>query len=203
MQLHLAAQYWASCFNKNGPNSSPWGCTWRSSANLFHANLEKNSPHKRVHMNHEQYRSKPSSHALSYAAKKGLLSFSLMHSTHLHIYRYKTSVTPPSHGVMPGNTRSSLLRRCQKEDSPHLDLVWVSRAGDGALQIQCTVVVERGRADVGGGGLSYGLGNFNDMVCEKIFRGNYTIIEKHRVQFYCITTQTVIHIMKGKYFTSF
>lgn len=57
------------------------------------------------------------------------------------------------------------------------------------------------KGGVGGGGLetklntqkkqelSYGLGNFNDIVCEKIFRGNCIIIEKHRVQFYCITRQ--------------
>lgn len=28
--------------------------------------------------------------------------------------------------------------------------------------------------------VSYCLGNFNNIVCEKIFKGNYIIIEKHR-----------------------
>lgn len=42
------------------------------------------------------------------------------------------------HGAMPSDSRFSLLPRCQK-DSPHLDLVWVSRAG----KVPCTSGEER------------------------------------------------------------
>lgn len=169
---------------------------------------EKELTPLKVHMNHQQCRGTLPSHALSYAAPtQQRKPFMWTHwckahtcaSTHVHNVWHQRHMAR-----CPVISRSALQPRCQKEDSPHLDLVWVSRAVMGPCRFSPRLY-ERGRADVEGGGkegwrqnwihkkskkeLSYGLGNFNDIVCEKIFRGNCIIIEKHRVQFYCITRQ--------------
>lgn len=107
----------------------------------------------RVQMNHllKQYRIVLPLYTLSYALRKALCVILLTYSMLLCICTQKTSVTPSSHGVMPSNSRSALLRQCQKEDSPRLDLIWVSRAG----MVPCRFspcLCERGRADTVNGG---------------------------------------------------
>lgn len=77
----------------------------------------------KAHMNHQQYRSVLALHALSDAARKALCVALLMYSTLLCIYTHGTSVTLLSRGAVPTHSRSSLLPRCQREDSPRLDLV--------------------------------------------------------------------------------
>lgn len=79
----------------------------------------------RVQMNHllKQYRIVLPLYTLSYALRKALCVILLTYSMLLCICTQKTSVTPSSHGVMPSNSRSALLRQCQKEDSPRLDLI--------------------------------------------------------------------------------
>lgn len=136
----------------SGPNPSPWGCARRSSVDLQTwirtQSIQRHTP------------------------------FFTPFPVNNGIYTYKTSATRSSCGVMPGNSRFPLLLWCQKEDTPRLDLIWVSKE----RMVPCRFspcLCERGRADMEGRletklntqemqEASYGLGNFNDIVCDRV-----------------------------------
>ncbi len=155
MQLQHACSWCSRSFMVliSGPNPSPWGCTWRSSVNLLHANLKKKSSSL-----NRRYRS-------------------VLHCTHPFLW---SNVFTRTKQVQHDAQQFQILTLAlvPKEDSPRLDLVWVSRVRTVPCRFS-PCLCEQGRADTeeGGGGdkiqhtrnatLSYGLSNFNDIVCER------------------------------------
>lgn len=64
----------------------------------------------------------------------------------MHLHAEHVCVTPVSHGTVPSNSRSAILPRCQKEDSPRLVLSSLSQQSrDGALWI-LSIFISKGRA---------------------------------------------------------
>lgn len=75
------------------------------------------------HMNHQLYRHTLPAHTGFCEGRKALCVILFISSMPQCIYMRKTSVRASLHGAMPDYYRSAILPRCQKEDSPRLDLV--------------------------------------------------------------------------------
>lgn len=99
--------------HQNGPSPSLEVCSWRSSSDLLSANLKNRSClfHVKAHMNHQQQNEHA---AFTHPFLRGEESHSVgvidmkLAAMRLPVRVYKTSVTPTSRGVMPGNSRASL-----------------------------------------------------------------------------------------------
>lgn len=161
---------------RSRPSPSPWGCTRKVRSELVVGKPEWELIPVQAHVNHQQCISVFPSHTLSFAARKALLCSDVKHAA-IHVQNKCDTVVA---GSTPSNSRSSVLPWCQKQKTPHA-LIWSESAERGWCPADLVRVCASGAEQTWKGGglletklntqetheLSYGLSNFNDIVCEK------------------------------------